>query len=104
MEWNDVVFTDKFQTPWERLLNCCTMHRHSGRAPGIMQSELLPWTACTSYQSSIQSVLSTLAPLLTRDTPIVVTPDQLWKYLETKWRLLYFKDTSKASLIQYRGV
>ncbi|UYV62987.1 hypothetical protein LAZ67_2002751 [Cordylochernes scorpioides] len=79
-EWNEIVFTDEarfylqhhdgwirvWRHSGERMLNSCVMHRHTGPAPGIMI-----WGSI-GYHSR---------------TPLVriaaVTPDQLWKRVET---------------------
>ncbi|GFV44462.1 transposable element Tcb1 transposase [Trichonephila clavipes] len=42
------------------------------------QIELLPSPACSPDLSPMENVWSVLAQLLTRDTPLAATPDQLW--------------------------
>ncbi|GFY29830.1 transposable element Tcb1 transposase [Trichonephila clavipes] len=63
------------------------------------QIELLPWPACSLDLSPNENVWFMVAHGLARDTPPAATPDQLWEYVEAAWRLMYPKDTSKASMI-----
>ncbi|GFS93893.1 transposable element Tcb1 transposase [Trichonephila clavipes] len=67
------------------------------------QIELLPWSSCSPDLSLIENLRSILAQQLTLKRPPAATPDQLWQYVEAAWRLLYPKDTYKASLILCQG-
>ncbi|GFV08070.1 transposable element Tcb1 transposase [Trichonephila clavipes] len=119
VESNEVVFTDDsricLQHPdgrirvWrhrgEKILNSCTMHRHTDLASGIMglataifqqdnarshvarivqrffvnqHIELLPWPARSSNLSPIENMWSMVVKRLTQITPPAASPDQLW--------------------------
>ncbi|GFX73514.1 transposable element Tcb1 transposase [Trichonephila clavipes] len=111
VEYNGVVFTDESRIclqhhdglirVWrhrgDKMLNSCVMHRDTGPSPGIMQIELLPWTARSSDLSPIENMWFMGDQRLTQITPSAAPPDQIWQLLELLG-LLYPKNTSKVSL------
>ncbi|GFV57731.1 transposable element Tcb1 transposase [Trichonephila clavipes] len=49
------------------------------------QIELLPWLACSTDLSPIESMWSMVAQRLTQITPPAAISDQLWKRVEAAW-------------------
>ncbi|GFW31656.1 transposable element Tcb1 transposase [Trichonephila clavipes] len=107
-EWNDIVFTDESRFCLQHLDGQDNARPHLARnVQGfffIHQIELLPRPACSLDILPFENVWSMLAQRLWPEIhhPILhqINFGNMWKL----HRLLYPKDTSKASLILCRGV
>ncbi|GFV16087.1 transposable element Tcb1 transposase [Trichonephila clavipes] len=112
-EWNEVVFTDESRIclkhhdgrirVWRhrgvRMLNSCVMHRHTGPAPGIMETtsdthcpkvlgqspDCIASLAGSLDLSPIKNIWSMVAQRLIQITPPAATPDQLWQRVVVAW-------------------